>query len=53
MSVITCHHIQLTLYCVTCSHQWDIEDYDSLSVDDAAMKAEDETCPRCDEDKEG
>jgi transcription elongation factor Elf1 len=42
-------HIQITLNCRECGHQWDVEDYDSLSVDAAVWQAiVDEYCPRCD-----
>ena len=41
-------HIQLTLCCENCGHEWDIEDYDSNSIDDSIMKAEaQEVCPDC------
>jgi hypothetical protein len=46
MPSIESTHIQLTLYCPECGHEWDIEDYDSNSVDDAISKAKNQLCPR-------
>lgn len=50
MPAVTSSHIQLTLSCEECGHEWDIEDYDSQSLLDAHMKAEDEPCPECEEE---
>jgi hypothetical protein len=43
-------HIQLTLECQECWHQWDIEDYDSVQVKTAIDHVENnEVCPICKE----
>lgn len=43
-------HIQVTLKCDLCGYEWDYEDYDANSVDDAKSNAEDEVCPECEEE---
>jgi hypothetical protein len=50
MITVESSHIQLTLSCDECGHQWDIEDYSEVSTDAAVREAEDELCPKCGED---
>jgi len=48
MSVqVVIEHIQLTLKCDECGHEWDFDDFDANSIDDAKLNAEDEECPQC------
>jgi hypothetical protein len=50
MPNVECSHIQITLSCNECGHQWDHEDYDNVSVDAAVLDAEDEPCPKCEDE---
>ena len=47
MPKAVCSHIQITLSCDECGHQWDHEDYDNMGVHAAIETAEDEPCPEC------
>ena len=40
-------HIQVTVRCCICGHEFDIEDGDANSISDAVSKAEQEDCPEC------
>jgi rRNA maturation protein Nop10 len=42
-------HIQLTLECPECGHQFDIDDYDSNCIQEAKRMAANEACPECGE----
>ncbi len=47
MATVDGVHIQVRLTCEKCGHQWDHNDYGSISVDAAQMDAESEPCPKC------
>lgn len=44
-------HIQVTVTCQTCGHQFDVENYDAQSVAEAEAQAAEEPCPECSEDE--
>ncbi len=52
MITVESSHIQLTLSCPECGHQWDIDDYSEVSTIMATLNAEDELCPRCGDEDE-
>lgn len=46
-------HIQLTLSCTDCGHEWDVDDYDTCGIQMAEETAPDENpCPKCEETDE-
>lgn len=47
-------HVYLILCCDVCGHEWGIEDYDSLSIEQAEDRArEREKCPECEKASKG
>ncbi len=40
-------HLNITLSCLNCGHEWDIDDSDSPTLDAAKDRLESETCPKC------
>lgn len=51
MLVASSVHIAMTLTCENCGNDFDVEDYDSMSVEDACDNADDKfTCPVCGDD---
>lgn len=47
-------HVYLILVCDECGEEWGVEDYDSLSVEQAEQRAlEKEKCPHCEEASKG
>ena len=48
MSVkIIIEHVQLTLKCDECGEEWDFDDYDANSIEEAKQNAENKECSKC------
>ena len=48
-SEVVSEHIQLTLRCLECGHEWDVDDYDANCMASAKDNASTEKCPQCEE----
>ena len=51
MATVTDSLIQLNLECSECGFQWDISNRDELSVNEAILDAENEPCPKCEDEE--